>query len=214
MLDDERPLDPLANSSHADAAIRFPEDYDQWFPSLSFDGSRVYVTRPTDAMETTIMQPVRAPSPAVSPSMTQGAPTVPRKVDDGSATQTPTPSTNEHHDGDGRPAGVEPRSIGDTVWLQMRKRSEIQTTDGRMIKLVPTAFHTDASNQSAGSLAGLVESTEERAAMEASAEARSGRAAERHRAMVERRKRRLHTTIMVSAITTTISIVALIASIA
>ena len=109
---------------------------------------------------------------------------------------------------------MEPRSIEDTVWLQMRKRSEIQTTDGRMIKLVPTAFHADASNQSAGSLAGLVESTEERAAMEASAGARSSRAAERHRAMVERRKRRLHTTIMVSAITTTISIVALIASIA
>lgn len=212
MLDDERPLDSLANGCHADDAVRFPEDYDQWFPILSFDGSRVMITRPTDAMETTVMQPAHAPSTAVHPSMTQGDATVPGKVEDGSATQTSATSTNGHHDA-GSPAGVGPRSIGDTVWLQMRKRSEIQTTDGRMIELVTTTSHTDASNQNANSLAGIVESTGDRAA-KGTAEARSKRVAERHRAMVERRKRRLRVTIVVSTVVTAISLVALIASIA
>lgn len=234
MLDDERPLDSLADGCHADGAVRFPEDYDQWFPILSFDGSRVTITRPTDAMETTVIQPVRVPSTAVHPSMTRGTgegssgpgaggwvhpsmtrgtSTVPGKVGDGSATQTSTTSTNGHHDA-GSPAGVGSRSIGDTVWLQMSKRSEIQTTDGRMIKLAPTTSRTDASDQSANSLAGPVESAGKRAAMEASAEARSERVAERHRAMVERRKRRLRATIVVSAVVTVISLIALIASIA
>lgn len=207
MLDDERPLDSLADGCHADDAVRFPEDYDQWFPILSFDGSRVTITRPTDTMETTVIQPVHVPSTAVHPSMTQGTSTVSGTVDDRSATQTSTTSTNGRHDA-GSPAGVGPRPIEDTVWLQMRKRSEIQTTDGRMIKLVPTTSHTDASNQSANSLAGLVEST-----TKGTAEARSVRVEERHRAMVERRARRLRATIVVSAVVTAISLVALIASI-
>lgn len=212
MLDDERPLDSLANDCHADDAVRFPEDYGQWFPILSFDGSRVMITRPTDAMETTVMQPAHTPSTAVHPSMTQCTSTVPGKVDDGSAAETSATSTNGHHDA-GSPAGVGPRSIGDTVWLQMRKRSEIQTTDGRMIELVTTTSHTDVSNQNANSLAGIVESTGDRAA-KGTAEARSKRVAERHRAMVERRKRRLRVTIVVSTVVTAISLVALIASIA
>lgn len=213
MLDDERPLDSLANGCHADDAVRFPEDYDQWFPILSFDGSRVTITRPTDAMETTVMQPVRVPSPpAVQPSAVPSGSTV-SKINDGDTTHTPTSSTSEDHDSDNSAAKAETRSIEDTVWLQMRKRSEIQTTDGRMIKLAPTTSHADASNQSANSLADLVESTAERAAKGA-AEARSVRVEERHRAMVERRARRLRVTIVVSAVVTAISLVALVASIA
>lgn len=208
MLDDERPLDSLVNGCHADDAVRFPEDYDQWFPILSFDGSRVTITRPTDAMETTVIQPVRVPSPAaVQPSAVSSGSTV-SKINDGDTTHTPPPSTSEDHDSDNSTDNVETRSIEDTVWLQMRRRSEIQTTDGRMIKLVPTTSH-----QSANSLAGLVESTAERAA-KGTAETRSGRVEERYRAMVERRKRRLRATIVVSAVVTVISLVALVVSIA
>lgn len=214
MLDDEHPLNPLEAAPQDDEATSL-SDYDQWFPILSFDGSRVTITRPTDAMGTTIIQPVRVSSPpAGHPSAVPSGSTV-SKINDGDTahTHTPPPSTSEDHDSNNSTNNVETRSIGDTVWLQMRKRSEIQTTDGRMIKLVPITSHSDASNQSANSLAGLVESTAERVA-KGTAEARSGRVEERHRAMVERRKRKLRATIVVSAVVTAISLVALVASIA
>ena len=211
MLDDEHSLNPLEAAPQDDEATSL-SDYDQWFPILSFDGSRVTITRPTDAMETTVIQPVRVPSPpAPQPSAMSSGSTV-SKINDGDTTHTP-PSTSEDHDSDNSAANVETRSIEDTVWLQMRKRSEIQTTDGRMIKLVPTTSHADASNQSANSLVGLVESTAERA-VKGTAEARSVRVEEKHRAMVERRARRLRITIVVSAVVTAISLVALVASIA
>ena len=133
MTDDERSMDtgtapPTGSFSHL-------EDYEQWFPSLTFDGYRVKKTRPTDYIETTVMQPVVSASTGASLT-TAGSHSSRAHVDDRA------PESPDH------PAEVEAPSPhgGDTLWLQMGRRSSIRTADGSVTPLAPRVDSRQASD--------------------------------------------------------------------
>ena len=102
------------------------ENWEQWFPSLTFDGYRVKKTRPTDYIETTVMQPVKLLSTG-SGSATTGATSTQPHSDDDILASTDHPAE-----------AVDPSTHdGDTLWLQMGRRSSIKTTDGSVTPLAP-----------------------------------------------------------------------------
>lgn len=178
MTDDERSMD--TETAPSTDLFTHLEDYEQWFPSLTFDGHRVKKIRPTDYIETTAMQPVVSASTGASLT-TAGSPSSKSHVDDRA------PEAPDH------PAevGVPSSHGGDTLWLQMDRRSSIKTTDGSVTPLAPRV-----DSQPAG-----VEAERER------------EAERKYERTVRRRKQTLTLIALVSSIVTIASVVALVATI-
>lgn len=193
MIEDERPVDLPADVSAGveDNGDLDPLAFDQWLPSLSFDGERVQITRPTDDMETIVMQPVKAPQPSGLKREING--TGDHENDGGVAgSQADDPGDAIRHDAS--------PCIDDTMWLQMSKRTVIKTTDGATVDLEPSG---------STELARLVEAT----TAGQIAEKTKARREARWQATVKRRERRLKTMIAVSVVVGVVSLVALVTSI-
>lgn len=168
MTDDERVMD--TGTAPSTDPFSHLEDYEQWFPSLTFDGYRVKRTRPTDYIETTVMQPV-------------GSASTERSSRQGSAHDDP-PSLPSSR-------GSASTHAGDTLWLQMNRRSSIRTTDGSVTLLAPRGDSRPVGSE-----------TERK------------RVAERkYERTVMRRKRTLTLMALASSIVTVASLVALTATI-
>lgn len=160
-------------------------DYEQWFPSLTFDGYRVRRTRPTDYIETAVMQPVGTAS-TESPSR-QGSANAPLRQ--GSANDDP-PSLSPS-------MGSASAHAGDTLWLQMDRRSSIKTTDGSVTTLMPRVDSRPASIEA-----------ERRLKAE-----RRQEAERKYERTIRRRRRALTLTALASSIVTVASLAALVATI-
>lgn len=171
MTDDERSMD--VGTAPSTDPFSHLEDYEQWFPSLTFDGHRVRRTRPTDYIETTVMQPVG--SDPIEPPSRQGS-----SHDDPPSLPPSRGSASAH--------------AGDTLWLQMDRRSSIRTTDGSVTLLAPRG-----DSRPAGIEAGRAERRRE--------------AENKYERTVRRRRQTLMLTAIASSIVTVASVVALVATI-